>query len=247
MPADMTITVNGADRVLAMLAEVRGQLPYAQMTAVNRTATDMLMAARRQISATYTVRTPNFILPPMLLPREWRATKERPQARVTLGDGGQKKLGERRRAILEPFEEGKPKTISRYGPVAIPTSYLRPNRSNLIEPKLYPRHLVGVFSNKGDFLFTGKKARVSSRSNKRTGAVKGQAVGRYFVMGGEGDRFWGIYERQTKERLRKLWNYRSLVRRPGNLSFYDTMNRTFADRWQDNFAAAVSLALRTAK
>lgn len=247
MPVEMTVRIGGVDKVLAMLAEVRGQLPYAQMTAANKTAEDMLIAMRDHIGRSMIVRAPQFILPPKFLPREWRATKERPQARVSLGDGGQKKIGERRRAILEPFEVGKPKTVSRYGPVAVPTTYLRPNRNNLIEPKLYPRHLVGVFNNKGDFLYAGSKARVSSRTNKRTGAVKGQAVGRYFTMGKDGDRFWGLYERQPQGRLRKLWNYRSVIRRGPQLAFYDTMQRAFESNWVRNYMNAIDHALRTAR
>jgi hypothetical protein len=247
MPADLTITIQGTDKVLAAYAAVRGQLPYAQMIALNRTAEDLLAGARHQVRAAFQVRAPQFILPPQLLPKEWRATKDHLQARVQLGDGGAKKLGERRRAILEPFEEGKAKTFNQYGPVAIPTTYLRPTRGNLIDAKLYPRNLLGVFLRTGDFAFLGRKARVSTRTSKKTGAVRGQQVGRYFVLGQSGDRAWGVYERQSPTRIRKLWNYRSIVRRPPILAFTATMDRLFAERWQPNYLGALDVALRTAR
>jgi hypothetical protein len=244
---DLTITVKGADRVIAMLAELRGQLPYAQMIALNRTAEEILAGGRQQIRSAFTVRVPQFVLPPQRLPREWQARKDKLTARVTLGEGGAQKLGERRRAILEPFEEGRPKTFNQFGPVAIPTSYLRPSRSGLVAPKLYPRNLVGYFLRTGDFASLGRTARIATRTSKAKGQKKGQAVGRYFVLGQSGERAYGVYERQSPTQIRKLWHYRSLVPRPPRLRFMETADRVFEARWQANLMGAIDVALRSAR
>lgn len=246
MPADMTIRIDGADRVLAFLAETKGALAEAQVRALNRTAEDVWEATRQQLRQNFTVRAPRFILPPQILPVENRATHKNLRAKVNLGEGGNKQIGDRRRAILEPFEDARPKKTSRIGPVAIPTTYLRPNRSNLIDPKLYPRFLVGQFDSAGNFVGVGRKARVATRTQRRLGTKKGQQVGRYFVMGGEGDRYWGLYERQMtgeSSRLRKLWNFRNQIRRPAILNFYDTANRIFEQRWRINYGGALDSVL----
>lgn len=247
MAAEINFTVTGTESLARTLASLKGQLPYAQMVALNRTAEDALTAVRRQVSSAFTVRVPQFILPPQLLPREWKATKEKRTARVGLGEGGSKKLGERRRAILEPFEEGKPKGFSAAGPVAIPTSLLRPSRSQLVDPKLYPKNLVGKFSTKGESMGLHRKARIATRTNTAKGTVKGQQVGRYFVLDAGAGRGWGLYERIGPREIRPLWMFRAQVKRPPRLQFDRTASEAFASRWKANFDGAIDLALRTAK
>lgn len=243
MPVQFLAEVKGADSIRTDLLKLRGLLPAAQVMALNRTGEDVLAGLRTQIAKSFRVRAPRFILPPNALPREMRATERNLSVRLSLGEGGTKDIGERRRKILEPFEDGRPKNASRIGPVAVPTTYLRPNRNNLIDPKLYPRFLLGIYNNAGELTGIGSKARIATRTQRRLGTKKGQQVGRYFVLGGASDKYWGLYERQTADRLRKLWNFRQSVPRPSVLNFFVSATAVFEARWAANFTGAVDFQL----
>lgn len=237
----LTIRIDDA-QIRAWVTEAKDQLPFAAMVGMNRTGEEGLAAARQRVLTAFTVRRPQFILPPLRLPREWQATKKNPTVRIAIGDGGSKKLGERRRAILEKFEAGGIKTGRPDLPIAIPTTALRPTPETDIPQKLYPKYLVGQFGGQGQFLGLGNKARI--RKGRRAG--RGKQVGRYFVLGGPGDRNWGLYERTAANHIQMLWAFRTQVRIPARLEWVTSASSVIDKRLKPNMEGAIELALRTA-
>lgn len=224
----------------AYVREAQDQWPFAFAVGANRTAEDALVAMRQAIPFSFIVRRPEFLLPPRELPREWRATKQNLSVRIAIGDGGPRKLGDRRRAILEKFERGGVRFATEALPLAIPTTALRPVATVVPPQSLYPRNLVGVFTSKGEFRNLGRKAGV--RKRRALGST-----GRYFVLGQSGDRYWGLYQRLDERRIVELWAFRLRIPIPVRLGWVRTVTETIQARIHDNMTGAIELALRTRK
>jgi hypothetical protein len=240
LSSDFVLSVKSEDAT-KFLAELGKEFPKAAAIALNRTAEDVLAAQRQHIREAFMVRVPGFILPPQRLPREWRATPAQLSAFIALGPEFDP-IAKKRRNILEPFEKGEPKRMRKY-PVAIPTGYIRPTWSSSVPRKLYPRNLIGIFNKDGILTGMGTKARFKTRKYKTKSGVKtsSKSVGRYFTLGGSADRFWGLYERVGKGRIRRLWTFRTGVPRPRRLEFVPIAMRVVGERWPVNAQGVVDL------
>jgi len=246
LSSDFVLSVKD-EGVTQLLIELGNGFAPAGVIALNRTAEDVLAEQRRHISEAFMVRVPRFVLPPQTLPSDWRATNKRLNAFMGLGPEWDK-MAVKRRNILEPFEKGEPKRMQKY-PVAIPTGYIRPSWGSLVPRKLYPRNLIGIFNSDGILTGLGTKARVKTRKYKTKAGVKASSkqVGRYFTLGGSGDKFWGLYERTGKKTLRRLWTFRLGVPRPKRLEFVDTAMKVIPERWEVNARGAVELYIKIAQ
>jgi hypothetical protein len=163
--------------------------------------------------------------------------------RIAIGDGGPAKLGDRRRAILEKFERGGHRTATEVMPLAIPTRALRLSPTVVPPQSMYPRNLVGTFTSKGAFVALGRRTpKSTARRRRRTGGT-----GSYFVLGGSGDRFWGLYQRLDRHRIALLWAFRLSVPIPARLGWVRTVTDTINARVHANMTGAIDLAIRTRK
>jgi hypothetical protein len=228
------------EQLKAYLREAGDQWPFAAAIALNRTGEDAIAAFRNLMPHSFTIRRPDFILPPRQLPREWQATKRDLSVIIAIGDGGPKKMGDRRRAILEPFERGGMRRGKVTYPLAIPTTALRPT-PNVVPPAgLYPKALLGTFNSDGQFQGLSRKAAARKRR-------KGGSTGRYFILGQPGDRFWGVYQRTGRRDILQLWAFRLQVRLPARLGWNRTVQQAINERFHPNMAGAIDLAFRTKK
>lgn len=235
------ITVDAKD-FLSLLTRLSSFAPRAQEVAINRTVEEVLAEARTIIRRNFTVRVPGFILPPVQLPRVWRADAKRNRlfAVAALGDfDGRNSIGARRSLILSKFEAGGQRDAGTL-PIAIPTKAARPSPSSVVPRKLYPRNLIGEFNQEGTLTGLGRKARTKGKRQK--------AVGRFFVLGSSADRFWGVYERTgpAESDVRRLWTFRRRIPIPQRLPFTATTQRIVATRFEPNLRGAIDLELRRA-
>lgn len=237
-----TEVVIDASEVLSFMERLSGFAPRAQEVAINRTVEEILAGARKLAKDNLTVRAANFILPPVQLPRHWRADarKNRLEAMAAWGDyDGRNSIGARRSIILSKFDRGGTKTASATNnPIAIPTKALRSSPSTLIPRKMYPRNLVGTFDKEGGFTGLGRSARF--RVSRRP-----RQVGRYFVLGGPNQSGWGLFERTGPgdRDIRKLWTFKQSIPIPRRLPFLDMAEQIVDERFTINMMGAIELAL----
>lgn len=236
MIADVTVD---AKDFLSLMDRFSKFAPRAQEIAINRTVEEALAAASKLIQRNFTVRNPRFILPPIQLPRVWRADAKRNRlfAVAALGDfDGRSSIGARRSLLLSKFEPGG-QLDARGLPLAIPTKALRSSPSAVVPRKLYPRNLVGEFNSEGTLTGLGRRARTKGKRKK--------AVGRFFVLGGASDRFWGIYERTgpAETDIRRLWTFRTRIPIPKRLPFTQTVQQIVDQRFEVNLRGAIDLLL----
>ncbi|NOT09684.1 MAG: hypothetical protein HOP28_15940 [Gemmatimonadales bacterium] len=236
--APLEIDVRAGD-LFTVFERFTKETPGAVAVGVNRTVEEFLSEERRIIQGAMIVREGRFILPPQQLPRAWRATKDRLWAVADVGDDqGKGTIGNRRREILSPFEEGDVKRGDPRMPVAIPTRAIRPTPESRIPRSKYPRNMVGMFDSgdalglgfNGRFQGLGTKARIQNVFKKKKGGttqIWRKQVGRFFVLGQFGDRIHGVYERTGPGRrdVRMDWAFRPEVPRPAVLRFRATAQR----------------------
>ncbi len=237
---------------LNWMQRLSDQAPFAVSVGLNRTAEDGLAALRGAMRSGFILRDERFDLPPQQVPAAFRATKDKLYTEVRLGySDGPSSIGGRRERIFAKFEEGKPKTADPSYPIAIPTKALRPEITALVPRKLYPRNLVGRFNVLGEFQGLARTANVKNVFRKTAGGtnVYRRQVGRYFVLGGPGDRYWGVYERtgSGEDDIRRLWTLKTRIPIPLRSVVYEPAQRAIEARWIENMEGAWDLAVRTAK
>ncbi|MDX2058702.1 MAG: hypothetical protein SFV24_12935 [Gemmatimonadales bacterium] len=243
----LQVEVNAA-AVFQLLDRFGNQALEAAALGINRTVEEGLSAARDQMRAAFIMREPRM-LPPHQLPRAWRATPRTLEAPMQLGDD--EGLGRRRRQVFSKFEEGGPQTAKDPAnwPFAVPTEHVRASPEAKIPKRMLPRNLVGRFNQDGGFTGLGRKANTQTRFKKLTGgdtAVYRRQVGRYFVLGGPGDRFFGIYERTGPGDgdIRKLWSLVTDRRIPALLEWRATAFRIGESRLGLNVQGALDVVLK---
>lgn len=205
----LEIRVDSAE-VQTYLQGLRDRGPEALALGINRTVEEGLAEVRTRMRRAFTIRE-HRLLPPHKLPRAWQATPRRLWAPMQLGDD--EGLGLRRRQVYGKFEEGGPQTAKdpAGAPFAAPTEHIRPSPEAVIPRSKYPRNLVGRFDQEGGFKGLARTANTKVRLKKLKGGEIGvyrKQVGRYFVLGRPGDRFYGVYERTGPGRsdVRLLWH-----------------------------------------
>lgn len=244
------ITVD-ASKVFGMFERLQSAAPAALALGTNRTVEEALVEAGRLISGKMTIREKRM-LPPILLPRAWRATPQNPGALMALGDN--EGLGLRRKQVLSKFEDGGhqvAKDLARY-PFMAPTSALRSSPGTVIPRSLYPRNMVGLFNSKGEFQGLSRTANTKTRFKKlKNGdiSVYKKQVGRFFVMGSSSERGrWGVWERTGpgKHDIRQLWHFFQQKNVPKLLQWGETAQRIADTRFIPNLLGAMDVAIEAA-
>jgi hypothetical protein len=251
--------VQGQRALLAQLSGLSKQVPYAISVAINRTAEEVLAEGRRQIKATMIVRAPGFVLPPVQLPRNWKATATRPIATVKLGDddGGRQSIGARRRAILDKFEEMGRKTADDPDfPIAIPTRSLRKTPTALVPRAMYPKslRLAPRMDASGKTILAKRKGKVRGLDGGAVGSKKKrmeaglQGIGGTFTMSRDGKPL-GVFQRVGRGRrsIRMIWAYRGSIRIPKKLDMLRRGSEIIETRLPINFEGALAIAISTAR
>ena len=247
-----------AKDVFTLFERLGARAPEGIALGINRTVEEGLVAVGQLMRRAFTIRELRM-LPPLLLPRVWRATPARLQAPMQLGD--EEGLGLRRRQIFGKFEAGGTQSADPTRPFAIPTDVLRPSIGTVIPRSKYPRNLVGVFDNQGAYQGLGNKARIVSRSRRRRGlagrvtdAILGKQVrqkqtGRYFVLGSPGGKFYGIFERTGpgKQDVRQIWRFVHTRTIRGTLQLESTARQIGETRFTPNLEGAFDAVLKQAE
>ena len=230
----LTATVDTSPAI-GFLGRLKSEFPWACSVAINRTVELGLHAVRERMRGSMTIRVPGF-LPPQQLPRQWRATKEKLVAELRTGYGTTAgSLGARASSIFSKFEEGGAKTPQQ--PVYIPTKVLRPNKTDLVPRNLYPAKLMAAM-------------KAQSKGTRYGGRGKSQLSGlySYFMVGPQGGKAWGIWERFGAGReVRMVWAFRKSVPIPASLRFYETGMQVINDRFDGELWAATELMKELAR
>lgn len=234
-------------------------VPFAAAVTFNRTGEEVIAKARVEMPKTFTVRSPDFVLPPQQLPASARATKKRLLMEVALGypDVLPRSIGARREKIFRKFEYGGDKEARDLNfPIAIPSKELRPTKQAAIPKALYPVNLRLVPRKQPDNsilpgLRRGKVrtidgATVTKRQRKELGL---EGIGGTFTLLDENGKPIGVFQRTGLGRkdLRALWWFAPRIRIPRVLNFVEMANTVIEDRLLVNWEGAMALALRTAK
>lgn len=250
----MEITVDAKD-VQTFFQQLGEHAEEALALGVNRTVEEGLALVRERMRQRFVIRETRM-LPPHQLPRTWRATPKNLQAPMQLGD--EEGLGLRRRQVFSKFEQGGPQRSSDpvNFPFAAPTEILRPSPTAVIPKSKYPKQLVGRFDalgtlgrgHLGGFVGLGRTANVKTQIKKLRGGGHGvyrKQVGRYFVLGQPGDRFYGIYERTGSARgeIRKLWTLFTDRRIPPRLEWEAAAQQIGKTRFAINLQGAMDALL----
>ena len=230
-----------SDEVLGFFERFGKQAPFGISLGINRLTELAMAAAGKGIKSRMTVRVPGFVLPPVQLPNKWRATKAKLFATADIAyDDGPGSIGARRRAILSKFEEGgTKKAFNPNFPIAIPTKVLRSSPTDLVPRSMYPRNLVGAFNSDGGFQGLTRKARTKGKKEK--------AIGPYFVLGHQGDRHWGLYERMGSNTVKMIWAFRVQIPIPAILHYQRDIINTVDENYEKELRAAMDFAIETAK
>lgn len=255
---DFQVDVVGGDSLLSMLANVREQVPYVMAVTINRTAEEVLAEGRKEIQANFIVRSPAFDLPPVQLPKAWRATKTRQIATVNLGDDGNPNdIGPRRRKIFTKFEYGGEKVAADPAfPIAIPTTAIRSSKTALVPRALYPTQLRLAPRKQADgstlpALRKGKiRTLAGSKIGKRARNEAGlQGIGGTFTMTNSDGKPIGVFQRvgSGHRGYRMIWAFRARISIPKRMHFRERGTVIIETRFKDNFDGALELAIRTAR
>ncbi len=235
------------------------QLPYAMSLAMNQVGELAMAAVRVEMRQEFTLRVPRFDLPPVPLPRVWRATKTRLALKLAIGDtdGGEGWIGPRRERIFRPHEGGEIRQArDAQFPLFIPTTAIRPTFSSLVPRQLYPTNLRLVPRRLPDnttlpALRRGKVvtlagAKISNRARRKLGL---EGVGGTFTINGPDGRPIGIFQRTGAGRrdLRMIWLAKQKITIKPRLNYFRTLREVWELRWSDAYAESLAYALRTAR
>jgi hypothetical protein len=222
------------------------QIPYALQLGLNDTALDFQQAEREQISSSFTLRKPQWVLSTVKILRGDFATKQRPIATVSMGKGATPERG-KAEGLLAQFEDGGFKESRDPDfPIAIPTDNLRPSFAELVPNAMFPKALRLVERR------TPSGSLAPNRHVTRRGVVQLQGKRRTFVLDPKtmhGVSSWAVFQRFGPNRgdIRMLWRYKTRVRIPARLHFYDTARRVVAERFPENFSRGFFKAITTAR
>jgi hypothetical protein len=250
---EVTIDITKA---VAFLDNLHPQAPFALALAMNRTAGRVNQDLQAHLEKAFTIRQRNLLayVAPRRIPADNRATKARLQVILETEGKGR---------IVNPYEEGEPHTVDRFGRlVAVPSmgpGGLRPTPRTVIPrawypvnlglvPKLYP---ADDGSGRSALVYQLGKGAQSRRLRPHRITARGKVVkqGRRRTFEIQTDRGPVILARTGpgKRDLRALWFLRTQVPRPRLLKFYDTTTAAWDRHWATELEAAWEQALRTAR
>lgn len=241
----VVVSVNAKRAQDMLTALVQKQLPFARMTALNRTGEDVHAAVADHVRHRLVVRVPRFIYPRFqLLPHE-RAQKTGPKSGYVMVHLRPAFRTEPKGSILGKFVTGGTKTQHAPNqPVIIPTQAIRPSFRQTVPAYLYPGAL-GIFPSR----YT-----VPTGSVGRSRRSRGAKLVKPFIldprhMRGLGPKAWGIYQRTGPARgdIRMIWAFRKSVPIPRAVPFDEIVARVARERFPANMRGALALAIRTAK
>lgn len=223
------------------------QVPYALQLGLNDTALDFQQAERERIASSFTLRKPAWVLKTVKIGRGDFATKEKLNVTVSMGQGSASPEAAKAEGLLAKFEEpGQKESLDPTFPIAVPTVNLRPSFAELVPKSMFPKALRLVERRTPSGVL-GPKQHVTRR-----GVVQIKGLRRTFVLDPTtmyGVSSWAVYQRFGSARgdIRMLWRYKTHVRIPPLLAFFDTAKRIAAERFPERFAAAFAKAMRTAR
>lgn len=231
-------------------AKERRQIPFALAQTLNDAGKDFQDAMRAGISSRLTLRQPGFVLDSVKIERGNWATSKGFKAgggkfRTVVSMGGEAS-GHKNSGLLVKFEDGGEKTsFDPDRPIAIPTSALRGSFAELPPRNMYPKNLRLV-SRRG----VDRTLPANVHRTKR-GVEQIQGKRRTFVLNPlvhHGANVWGVYQRFGPRRsdIRLLWRYRTRIKIPRRLQWWDTAARVVPASFHRNFGKRLAEALRTA-
>lgn len=214
----------------------RRQIPFATALALNRTGEEANAALRKHIIEKFTIRVPRLLdlATPRQLKGPKRATKTRLRVVLDAETGAAK--------LFRAYEKGDIKTGGINPLVAIPTFWLRPHKSRVIPPRLFPTNLG--FQSK-------RNASGKLYTAKGKAAKAGRQQGIFAILPtthpNASPKQWGVYQRTGPGQVIKLWHFRGAVKRPAILEWEKTVGHVASTRFAPNFVGALSRALATAR
>lgn len=211
------------------------QIPFATSLALNRTAKAVQDMIRQSIGEHFTIRR-EWVLQGIKIPKFSDKRDNPMMVSVEL---------DRSRAFLAKFEPGGVKAGSPMMPIAIPSTFLRPNFGYVPPLALYPKNLR-LDTRRG---VTGTLARHEHVTSRGVMQLKGKE--RTFVLDQTmiGVAVAGVYQRFGPGRhdIRLLWTYRDHIPIPARLHFEATALETVRAVWPQAYEAAFLQAVRTAR
>lgn len=220
---------------------VQRQVPYATALALNETAKVVQRTEQEAQDRRFTIAPARraFMRRLVKIPRGSWATKQRPEVTVRI-------LGpendEGRGALLDRHEDGGTQVArDPLRPFFIPADVLRPGEYDLPPRKLYPSAL-GLAPYR---LISGGETVRGARTTKR-GTVQLRGKLRTFVIpvGNTQNTGAGIYQREGKEEIQRLWLLSPRVRLKARLRFRASATETAAEELPRQFVAALAKATR---
>ena len=215
---NLSVDASGAR---AFFAELRGQLPFATATALNRTAEDGQAAVRKHLSEPFILRRREFIERTVKIETRDRASKTKPFVDVGIDPT---------RNFLAKFELGGEKRPIEGRALAVPID-VKTNKRDIVPKSLRLRnlnlHRVGnrIVGDKGTFIAGGA---VLQRVGKRS-------------------RTFGPTQFGRDPNIKVLYAFEDSVPIKPVLHFEQIMEKTVEQRWAPNFDGAIAFALRTAR
>lgn len=230
MPVDMTLQLQGADKVLAMFAEARGQLPFAQSKALNTIMNRAQSDLRDKLGGRFTLRRADFIKRtvyrrPGTYPQGDFASKASLTAALRINP---------ERDVLVKHEDGGRK-VARDGRLAIPLIRLDTN----------PKMVIGQGSRynlKAMPVIPGAAAMSITRPKRGKGstfyAIQTRKAGSTVIWESKG----------ARTPPRAIWLLtKQGVQLPPRLDFTGTVTHTIERGWREVFVSAIEQALATAR
>lgn len=237
-------------QVQAFFTSIDQTMSKVAAVALNRTGEAAMREQRlKMLDGRFTIRAPQFDVPPANIPGPWRATPDKLYATVALFyDEGPKSIGYKAKRTFAKFQVAQtvqPTGARQLTPFFQPTPVLRTTNAMLVDRKLYPRNLVGLFDTKGNFLGLGRKQRSNWRNKRLKNPAKKinlnglQAT--VFVLGQPGQDMHGIYARfGPGDNFHMIWHFMQEQKVPKRLDNYeDAMRASFAIHWPDEMARAM--------
>jgi len=216
----------------------RDQIPFAASLALNRTAKDVQQAEQGELAANFILRQPAFILQSVRIPKFSNKNDSPMEVVIEIGEKG---------AFLRKFQApGVKQALDPAMPIAIPSTNIRPNISDLVPLGLYPKNLRLV-PRRGVTGIIGPKRHITSR-----GVVQLKGKQRTFVLDPaehRGVKVWGVYQRYGPgpQDVRLLWTLKSRIPIPKRLDFVPVGERVVRERWPIRWAEAFAQAIRSAR
>lgn len=225
---DITIKVEGAEEVNALLAKLPTNARYGAALGMNRTMDEAQARVKSTLSGRFTLRRKAFIENTIYRkPREDFATKDKLEARVQVNP---------ERDFLAKFEEGGDKhpTGGRKA-LGIPVlGGARPTRGALVPEKF---KLKALFFSKQGLLSQAKAIASTVKKSGRKALLK--ASGKSYVsMNGK---VFEIVGTKKSPRLKLLWVFKQSVRIAPRLKFVATGSEVIAARAVPNISGAIDV------